>query len=59
MNVDEETSAQRNTAIRMALGSLGTLVFLLIMLVTIRPDMAMSALHHMEAMVGMEVGPKP
>ncbi len=48
-----EVSAQRYTAIRMVLGSVGTLVLLLIALVFVRPDMAMSALHHMEAMVGI------
>jgi hypothetical protein len=49
-----ETSAERYTAMRLVLGSFGTLVLLLLVLVLVRPDMAMSALHHMEAMIGME-----
>ena len=57
MDIDEETSTQRSTALRIGLGSLGTLVILLLMLVLIRPDMAMGALHHMEARIGMDVGP--
>ena len=53
--MDDNIATQRFTALRMVLGSLGTLIVLLILLVLIRPDMAMSALHHMEAMIGMDV----
>lgn len=59
MNSSEETATQRYTALRMILASLGTLVVLLTVLVLVRPDMAMSALHHMEAMIGMQVGAMP
>ena len=57
MDTDEDISTQRTTALRILLGSLGTLIILMIMLVLIRPDMAMNGLHHIEAMIGMDVGP--
>ena len=44
---------QRFVAVRLVLGSLGALVCLLVVLALVRPDMAMSALHHMEAMMAM------
>ncbi len=52
--MDDDTAAQRHTALRLALGSLGTLAILLVLLVLIRPDMAMHVLHHMEAMIGID-----
>jgi len=57
VDIEEETSTQRTSALRIVLGSFGTLVILLLMLVLIRPDMAMGALHHIEARIGMDVGP--
>ena len=55
MRIDEATTEQRTTALRIVLSSFGTLSILLLMLVLIRPDMPMSVLHHMEAMIGMDV----
>ena len=57
MDTGDYTATQRTTALRIVLGSLGTLVILLLMLVLIRPEVAMGALHHMEAMIGIDGGP--
>ena len=46
-------SEQRSAAVRLVLGSIGALVCLLIVLGLVRPDMTMSALHHLEAMMAM------
>lgn len=56
MVIDSEVSERQAAALRIALGSGGTLILLLIVLVLVRPDMAMSALHHVEAMIGMTDG---
>jgi hypothetical protein len=53
MAVNSESSDRRTAALRMILGSGGTLILLLVVLALVRPDMAMSALHHVEAMIGM------
>jgi hypothetical protein len=56
MAYNSETSDRRSAALRMILGSGGTLILLLLVLMLIRPDMAMSALHHVAAMIGMDAG---
>ena len=56
MSFDSETSEPRTAALRMILGSGGTLMLLLLLLALVRPDMAMFALHHVEAMIGMNAG---
>jgi hypothetical protein len=51
VDTDEEISTQRTTTLRRRL------IILIIMLLLIRPNMVMNALHHMEAMIGMDAGP--
>ena len=58
-DMDNETSLQRITALRMVFASVGTLVLLLFVLAVVRPDMAMSMLHHIEAMIGMNMRAAP
>ena len=55
--MNNEVSSQRFVAIRMILATLGTMILLLLILTFVRPDMMMGALHHMEAMVGMDTPP--
>lgn len=53
MATEDNRLDQRKAALRLILGSAGAMVLLLTILAVVRPDMAMSAMHYMEAITGM------